>query len=180
MIKKIHKIFFIWQFDKEEKWLNEMSASGLQLRSVGLCTYHFEQGSPGEYIYRLELLDRPPTHISSVQYIHFVEDTGVEHVGSLQRWVYFRKKASLGGFDLFSDYKSRIKHLNRILLLNGAVWLLTLANCLNMSSMWIRTRETFSLTLLILMSAMSIVIAYGLIRILLKRHVLKKEHKLHE
>jgi hypothetical protein len=49
------------------------------------------------------------------KYIEFLEDTGVEHVGSFTRWVYFRKKASEGDFTLFSDNTSRVKYLSSIL-----------------------------------------------------------------
>ncbi len=37
MRKVIHKGFFVWNFDKEERWLNEMAAKGLALISVGFC-----------------------------------------------------------------------------------------------------------------------------------------------
>ena len=87
MKKVIRKLFWVWDFDKEEKWLNEMSAAGLQLRGVGFCKYTFEQGLPGEYVYRLELLNNWPSSYESVQYIRFIEDTGAEHIGSLLRWV---------------------------------------------------------------------------------------------
>lgn len=117
MKKTIYKFYWAWQFDKEEKWLNECSAKGLHLCDVGICRYTFEEGIPGAYSHKLELLENWPTHPESVAYIHFLEDTGVEMVGSLLRWVYFRKKTVDGPFDLFSDIDSRIKHLNRITFL---------------------------------------------------------------
>ena len=131
MKKVIHKVFPLWSYEKEEKWLNEMSARGLQLCDVGFCRYTFEEGTPGEYIYRLELLDYMPSTEQSKKYIHFLEDTGAEHVGTLLRWVYFRKKANTGGFDLFSDIDSRIRHLNRILLLVGILAAVNLFNGVN-------------------------------------------------
>ena len=117
MKKTIYKLFFAWQFDKEEKWLNECSAKGLHLCDVGVCRYTFEEGKPGEYTNKIELLKEWPTHPESVAYIRFLEDTGVEMVGSLLRWVYFRKKSDLEAFDLYSDLDSRIEHLNRITML---------------------------------------------------------------
>lgn len=117
MKKTIYKLYWAWQFDKEEKWLNECSAKGLHLCDVGVFRYTFEEGTPGAYSHKLELLENWPTHPESVAYIRFLEDTGVEMVGSILRWVYFRKKTVDGQFDLFSDLDSRIKHLNRILML---------------------------------------------------------------
>ena len=53
--KTIHKIFFVWDFEKEEQWLNTMAQSGWVLDGVGFCTYHFIPCEPGEYTVRLEM-----------------------------------------------------------------------------------------------------------------------------
>jgi hypothetical protein len=116
-----YKVFFAWDFEKEEKWLNEMSAKGMQLVSAGIFKYVFEEGNPGEYIYRIELLDQLPTHPESMTYIRFMEDTGAEHITSIVRWVYFRKKTDRQAFDLFSDIDSRINHLKKVIWLLGSV-----------------------------------------------------------
>ena len=115
MRKIIHKWFWIWDFDKEEKWLNEMAAKGLALVSAGFCKYEFEDSIPGEYKVCLQLLDKMPHHPESQKYIEFMEETGAEHVGSFTRWVFFRKKASEGDFNLFSDNASRASYLTSIL-----------------------------------------------------------------
>lgn len=115
MRKTIKKLFFLWEFDKEEKWLNEMAAKGLALVSVGFCKYEFEDCVPGEYKVCLQLLDKAPKHPEMQKYIEFMEETGAEHVGSFTRWIYFRKKASEGDFELFSDNASRVKYLSSIL-----------------------------------------------------------------
>lgn len=111
----IKKFFFVWDFDKEEQWLNEMAAKGLCLVSVGFCKYEFEDCIPGEYKICLQLLDKLPKHPEMQKYIAFMEETGAEHVGSFTRWVYFRQKASSGDFELFSDNASRVKHLTAML-----------------------------------------------------------------
>lgn len=117
MRKVIHKCFFVWNFDKEEKWLCEMSSKGFALVGVGFCRYEFEKCEPGEYDIRLQLLSHRLCHPESQHYLSFVEETGAEHVGSFCSWVYFRKKKSGGVFELFSDFESRIKQLNRIILM---------------------------------------------------------------
>jgi hypothetical protein len=180
MIKTIRKVFFIWEFEKEEKWLNEMSAIGLQLRGVGFCTYHFEDGIPGEYVYRLEMLDKWPSHAESVQYIRFLEDTGVEHIGSLLRWVYFRKKTNSDAFDLYSDVKSRISHLNRMLLLIGILTVVNLLNAINMLTSWIRSGLSVFPIIAILCLVILTLLGYGFIRIYTKKRNLKKEMILRE
>lgn len=135
MRKTVKKWFWVWDFDKEEAWLNEMAAKGLTLVSVGFCRYDFEETLPGEYGVRLELLENVPTVPESEKYIEFVESTGAECVGSWLRWVYFRKKKVDGEFELFSDFDSKIKHLTRIINfifpLGGANLLIGGGNLLN-------------------------------------------------
>ena len=127
MRKTIRKWFWVWEFDKEERWLNEMAAKGSALVSVGFAKYEFEECVPGEYQVRLELLENQPAHPESQKYIGFIEETGAEQVGKFMRWVYFRKKTADGPFDLFSDLESRIKHLKRIITLILPISLANLA-----------------------------------------------------
>ncbi|WP_042274290.1 DUF2812 domain-containing protein [[Clostridium] dakarense] len=124
MLQKIHKLYC--SYEKEEKWLNDMAAKGMILKNYSWCTYFFEKDVPGKYIYRIEILENLPSHPESKSYIEFLEDTGVEYVCSYMRWVYFRKKASEGTFDLYSDIDSRIKHYNRILKSFLAVFIINL------------------------------------------------------
>lgn len=103
-----------WNFEKEEKWLNGLSAKGLALTDYTWCRYVFQDAPKGEYIFRIELLENPVSHPESQNYIRFMEETGAEFVASYMRWVYFRKKASDGEFDIYSDIDSRIKHYKRV------------------------------------------------------------------
>ena len=81
MRKVIHKGFFVWNFDKEERWLNEMAAKGLALISVGFCRYEFEDCMPGEYKICLQFLEDNFKSIENTKYIEFLEETGAEHIG---------------------------------------------------------------------------------------------------
>lgn len=113
-------------FEKEEKWLNEMADKGLNLTDYSFLKYSFEEGTPGEYIYRIELLKELPTNPESRAYINFMEGAGAECVATYWCWVYFRKKKSEGEFDLYSDYDSRVKYYKRIVKFTGFVYLLNL------------------------------------------------------
>jgi len=175
VIRTIRKVYSLWEHEKEEKWLNEMSAAGFQLRGVGFCTYHFEEGTPGEYVYRLEMLENWPTNYKSVTYIRFLEETGVEYIGSVMRWVYFRKRTEGGPFDIYSDVSSRIAHYNRMLVLLGALIPVNMINTFNMLSSWFRSGELSALLIAMLCSALWLLLGYGLIRILMKKSRLKKE-----
>lgn len=98
--KTIHRWWWAWNFDKEEQWLNEMAMEGWALYDTGFCVYHFEKTEPGEYMIRLEM------HKPDYAYEAFMEETGAQHVGRQVQWAYFRKKASQGSFDIFSDIDS--------------------------------------------------------------------------
>ena len=104
----IRKWFWVWDFEEEENWLNEMALQGWALSGVGFATFHFTACEPGAYTIRLEM------HGHDTNYLGFLEETGVEYIGRLFAWVYYRKKTEMGAFDIFSDIDSRIRHLNRI------------------------------------------------------------------
>ncbi len=125
MRKVVYKGFFVWNFEKEEKWLNEMATKGLALISVGPFRYEFEDSLPDEYEVRLELLKKNVDNPESESYIRFVEGTGAEYIGTFNRWVYFRKKTKEGSFELYSDNSSKIKQIERII---GSILFIVLLN----------------------------------------------------
>ena len=108
MTKTLYRWFWVWDFEKEEQWFNEMAEQGWVLESVGFCRYTFRQCEPGEYTVRMEM------HPYEPEYIEFMEETGAELVGRVFQWIYLRKKTSDGEFNIFSDIDSRIEHLQKI------------------------------------------------------------------
>ena len=165
--KTVRKWIWVWDFDKEEVWLNEMAMNGWRLESVGWCTYHFVRCEPGEYNIRLEM--RPYDE----DYISFMEETGAEYIGRMMMWIYFRKKTSDGPFDLFSDIDSRIRHLDRICrmlaILGGMNLVVGIVNSFNAvgSIGWINL-------------VVATVLMYALGRIHGKKEALERERQLHE
>jgi hypothetical protein len=117
--------FSVWKlytdYEKEEQWLNDMSAKGFHMVYYTPLRYVFEEGTPGKYTYRIELLDQLPSHPESRAYIRFMEEAGAEHVASILRWVYFRKPAADGTFEIYSDIDSRIRHHQKIALMLGVI-----------------------------------------------------------
>ena len=127
-----YRWFWVWDFEKEERWLNEMAANGWTLVEVGYCSYTFEKTDDNEYTVRLEM------HPFDEDYISFMEQTGAEYIGRVLQWIYFRKKSELGRFDIFSDLDSRISHLSKIhkmiLTLGLANLIIGIANLLSSRS----------------------------------------------
>lgn len=179
MRQTIRKWFWVWNFEKEEKWLNEMAAKGLSLVSVGFCKYEFEDSMPGEYRVCLQLLDKTPHHPESKKYIEFLETTGAEHVGSFTRWVYFRKKATDGDFELFSDNDSRIKYISGVI---GFVALITVLNLIvGTNNVFVAKSLSSPLNYLgIINLAIGLLGVWGTIRLLKKRKKMKQEGQLFE
>lgn len=123
-----------WDYEKEEKWLNEMSAKGMALTDYSFCRYVFTETPNNEYTYRLELLENLPTHAESTAYIKFLEENGVECVATYMRWIFLRKKSSEGSFDIYSDLESKIKHYKRIYVSWSTVmWVEFIAGLMNLS-----------------------------------------------
>lgn len=178
MKKVIHKWFWLWDFDKEEKWLAEMSAKGMQLVDIGYCRYTFEEGAPNEYDYRLELLEDLPTVQNSIEYIRFMEETGAEYLGSVNRWVYFRKRHTEQGFDLFSDLDSRLKHVQRILLLASILTIVESFALLTFVP--IADQSPFYWVGVALLGALTLFLVFGLSKILGIYRALQQERNLHE
>jgi|WetSurMetagenome_2_1015567.scaffolds.fasta_scaffold425279_1 hypothetical protein len=114
MKKTIRKVFFVWEYDKEEKWLNEMSSIGWQLVKASVLTYTFETGSAGEYTYRLELLDKNLKSLESTSYLNFLQETGIEMVGKCRNWIYLRCKTTEGGFEPNNKTLYDLSHLLKI------------------------------------------------------------------
>jgi hypothetical protein len=124
--KVVHRRY--WDYEKEERWLNEMAGQGRHFVRYRLGGYHFEEGEPGEWIYRIELLPAEPQSATSQEYLSLLLDTGAEAVTTRARWVYLRRPAALGPFELFSDLESRVGHYRRVLKLLTAA-LTTLVGC---------------------------------------------------
>jgi hypothetical protein len=114
MDKTVRKIFFIWQYKKEEQWLNEMSNQGLQLKKADVGKYKFSRGNKGEYSYRLELLEKDLKSEESTSYMNFLKDTGIEFVSECSRWVYLRRKTADGGFGQVNNSMYDLTHTHKL------------------------------------------------------------------
>ncbi len=180
MRKIIRKVFWAWDQDKEEEWLNRMAANGLSLISVGFISYEFEETLPGEYKIRKQFMEHFRSHPETEKYIRFLEETGIQHVGTYTFHNYFRKKTSDGEFELISDLNSRIKNLTilwRVLTIGNIPVLL---NCCNMFNMFIMLRHPIFLIYYLLCLTMGVLIAIGSIKIWKARKKLKEEQQIYD
>jgi hypothetical protein len=175
-MKIIRKFFWIWQFEKEEKWLNDMAKEGKILSAeTKFCKYVFEDCEPGEYEVRMVFIDKPMRE--AVEYIKLLQETGAEKIGRSYGKHYFRRKSSLGEFTLFSDIDSRISYIDT-LLVRCFISLAFIAYPLHKVNN--ETNEILYFCIAPLLLIFISITFYGLARLLGIRRKLKKERNLHE
>lgn len=104
MKKKMFRFFL--DYEKEEKWVNEMATQGWHLQKNILGYFTFVRGEPGKYIYRTEW-----TNKKGKDYYEFLETMNIECVSKFGGCAYFRKEAADGEFELYSDAPSKIHYL---------------------------------------------------------------------
>ncbi len=100
--------------DKEERWLNQMAEAGWAMAGFSLGFYRFEPCEPGEYIYQIDLFTENKQHMTHAEYVGIIEESGAEYVCSWFWWRFFRRRAELGDFQLYTDVDSRLEQLQRI------------------------------------------------------------------
>ncbi len=102
------EIFYAGDFEKIEKWLNDMSEKGLELIAVKPQRYFFKK-SDKLIKYKLDFLIRMSKKEKG-EYIDFLQSTGIDIVTSKAGMYYF-KKTTIEDFDIFSD---NLSYINRI------------------------------------------------------------------
>ena len=164
--KTLRKWFWVWEYDKEERWLNSMAMQGWALAEVGFCRYTFERTEPGAYIVRLQMQPNDP------EYVAFLEELGAEYIGRVVQWIYVRRRAEEGSFELFSDTASRLEYLQWIarMLLAGGMMNLVIGVVNAFSGNGVGAINVALATLLM----------YGLGRIHGKMEALKRDMEVHE
>jgi len=108
------KWFWIWQDDKEEAWLGEMSQQGLHLKMPGLFgRYLFERGEPRRYTYQMDFMLQTKKYKDSLREL---QRAGWEYVGQLSNWHYWRKAIQAGEQpEIHLDAASKIQKYQRVL-----------------------------------------------------------------
>lgn len=156
--------------DKEEEFLNEMSAKGYAMKSYFLGLYAFDECMPNEYTYRIDLIN-DMTSKERKELYELVRDSGGEHVQSWGFWAFFRKK---GRFELYSDRESRIHQYERIRI----VFLgLVLLEGISAITQWKRlswANTTSDRTFALIFTGLSILFIYQTVKTTIKIHQLKQ------
>ena len=100
--RKVFKLFFVWQDEAEERWLEQMAREGWRLVRPGFI-YRFQKDVPTEVRYRLDYPSRPDNR---QEYLTLFRDAGWQHVGNFANWQYFRADSAAAP-EVFTDAESR-------------------------------------------------------------------------
>lgn len=112
--KKVWNFFTIAKWEEEEQWINAMARNGWHLVRINwLLQYVFEKGTPGEYIYKLDLPDNLERGMDEHAYCNFLTECGIEVVCKQKQWLFLRKKASEGVFNEDGDTFAKLKMTNK-------------------------------------------------------------------
>ncbi|URZ87727.1 DUF2812 domain-containing protein [Floricoccus penangensis] len=173
MEKKVKKFFLFWQFDEEEKWLNDMSAQGWQLTEIKRTKYTFKSCQPNTYIYKLDYLDNSKE--KNQEYLNSIQSFGIEKVGQTYNLLYLsmeNENSSEQVFELFSDKQYRINFLNKLLKSSTMTISCFILNLLLVSSNTELMLAPYISTALIILI---IIWLSGLSKINKKKNVLEKQ-----
>lgn len=107
------RYFTIADYEKEQKWINDMSRGGWNFRSTNGLIYTFEKGVPGEWNYKIDLPGEQMTEGEVEAYYRFMEECGIEVVHTFKMWRYLRKKAASGNFTTGDNTYTQLVMVNK-------------------------------------------------------------------
>ncbi len=189
MRRVIHKLFFIWQLEKEQAWINEMARHGYSLEHAGRLSFVFEETDPGKYTYKSLFLKGSSYSEANLKFFRFLEEMGIKVVCTINYpgtcWVYTRGLTSdfPDGIEIYSDIDSRINNLKVTIGYMIFVIMLTLLS--GLFNLWIalapgRAFLPVNFTCAMLCLALSVAAIIATVRFVIQLSKLKKERKIHE
>ena len=107
------KYFTISDYEKEEKYLREMSNKGYHLINISFPGfYKFQIGEPEDIVYRLDYNNYKREDKNS--YIKLFEDYGWKYLWEFAGWSYFKKEGEEANLEIFSDDESRLELVKKV------------------------------------------------------------------
>ncbi|MDD7793574.1 DUF2812 domain-containing protein [Clostridium sp. 'White wine YQ'] len=108
------KIKFFIDYDKEEKWLNDMAKKGYELEDV-IFTYKFRKVKPENAIIRIDFR-KFKNQEDFIDYSTLFEDSGWKHIAGSKFYgaQYFKKVSENSQEDIFSDAMSKAGKYKRL------------------------------------------------------------------
>ena len=112
--RRVWRFWTIAEYEQEEQWINEMARDGWALTAVGFCRFIFRRTRPGEFIYKLDMVERTTQDEVKESYFNFLTECGIRIVGEYKDWIYLQKRAADGPFDMKNDTYAKLRKVNKI------------------------------------------------------------------
>ncbi|MEK0315517.1 DUF2812 domain-containing protein [Cohnella sp. 56] len=162
-----------WDYEKEERWLNELSAGGLHMTKGGAFRSEFERDDTVRYTYGLDYQGGLTKKNGKLdEYIELYREIGWEYVSTYAGiWHFFRRPWEPGETPkLYTDRESLVGHYRKIqrlmivmLLLNAGIF------CINMTNIVSRidgaVRWGITGPLLVIYVGLFTLLGYGIMKI---------------
>jgi len=110
--RKITKLFFAWQDEKEQTWLEQMAAHGWILDEVVFICYTFRKEEPQQICYRLDYQEIKQNELQD--YLGLFADAGWQYKGRVNNWFYFASKGNEAK-EIYTDIHSKVQKYKRVL-----------------------------------------------------------------
>lgn len=111
--KKLWRFFLLSEYKKEEQLINDMSRQGWNFVRTNGVVMTFRRGTPGQYIYKLDMPERNSFDEVDEGYFLFLSDCGIRVIHQYKDWIYLRKEAASGPFE--NDIYGELRMTNKVL-----------------------------------------------------------------
>ena len=111
--RTVWRFYTIADYDREERWLNDMAAAGWNFVRTNGVRFVFRKGTPGEFRYKIDLAERTADDRVQEEYYNFLTDCGLRIVCDFKEFIYLQKPTAEGPFDAADDTYARLRVLNK-------------------------------------------------------------------
>ena len=106
------KICINWfvDFDKEEKWLNDMAGKGWAFWHTNGVIYRFKPCKPEEFIYQIDFDEKKK---EAGDYVAFRSSCGDRFVHQWKRKIYWKRETASGPFEAENNVAAKLRLTNK-------------------------------------------------------------------
>lgn len=96
-------------FDKEEKWINEMSKAGWAFWHTNGVVYRFKKCEPNEFIYQIDFDEKNGVG----DYVTFRSSCGDRFVHQWKQKIYWKRETTSGPFEAENNASAKLRLANK-------------------------------------------------------------------
>jgi hypothetical protein len=163
-IKRQFKLFGLWAYDKEARWLEAMAARGWRLQKVHLFFYEFAKAEPQGLRYYIDL--KLTGKASDAEYEAIFKDAGWNLVSSSGLWRYFVTAPGNKYAYAYSDNNSLLKKFRALVLVHIIALAMLSTNLIILSKRLALAHNLFLELLMLLVFLLFTAMAYSLLKLI--------------